>query len=430
MIPRYTLPEMQSLWSEENKFRKWLDVELAVCEAWAELGVIPREDLEEIKARANFDVERIRAIEKEVRHDVIAFITCVAEYVGEKARWIHLGLTSSDVVDTALSLLMKEAGEHLLNRLFTLREAVLEQAKRHRDTLMIGRTHGVHAEPITLGFKFLVWVAELDRQAERLSRAIETVSVGKISGAVGTYANLHPRVEELACRRLGLRPARVSTQILQRDRHAEYLTTLALIGGSLEKFAVEIRGLQRTEIRELEEPFRPGQKGSSAMPHKRNPIVAERISGLARILRGNALAAMENMALWHERDISHSSVERIIIPGSTTLLDYMLYKMTELVRDLHVYPQNMQRNLEHTRGLVFSQRVLLKLVEKGLSREEAYRLVQRNAMAAWEKGVSFKELLLQDEEIGRYLRPEEIEELFDYRYFLRHLDEIYQRFGL
>ncbi|ACX51470.1 adenylosuccinate lyase [Ammonifex degensii KC4] len=430
MIPRYTLPEMKNLWSEENKFRKWLDVELAVCEAWSELGVIPKEDLAEIKAKANFDVERIKAIEKEVRHDVIAFLTCVAEYVGEKARWIHLGLTSSDVVDTALSLLMKEAGEHLLNRLFTLREAVLEQAKRHRDTVMIGRTHGVHAEPITLGFKFLVWVAELDRQAERLSRAIETVSVGKISGAVGTYANLHPRVEELACRRLGLRPARISTQILQRDRHAEYLTTLALIGGSLEKFAVEIRGLQRTEIRELEEPFRPGQKGSSAMPHKRNPIVAERISGLARILRSNALAAMENMALWHERDISHSSVERIIIPGSTTLLDYMLYKMTELVRDLHVYPQNMQRNLEHTRGLVFSQRVLLKLVEKGLSREEAYRLVQRNAMAAWEKEVSFKELLLQDEEVGRYLRPEEIEELFDYRYFLRHLDEIYQRFGL
>nr|WP_245527925.1 adenylosuccinate lyase [Ammonifex degensii] len=421
---------MKNLWSEENKFRKWLDVELAVCEAWSELGVIPKEDLAEIKAKANFDVERIKAIEKEVRHDVIAFLTCVAEYVGEKARWIHLGLTSSDVVDTALSLLMKEAGEHLLNRLFTLREAVLEQAKRHRDTVMIGRTHGVHAEPITLGFKFLVWVAELDRQAERLSRAIETVSVGKISGAVGTYANLHPRVEELACRRLGLRPARISTQILQRDRHAEYLTTLALIGGSLEKFAVEIRGLQRTEIRELEEPFRPGQKGSSAMPHKRNPIVAERISGLARILRSNALAAMENMALWHERDISHSSVERIIIPGSTTLLDYMLYKMTELVRDLHVYPQNMQRNLEHTRGLVFSQRVLLKLVEKGLSREEAYRLVQRNAMAAWEKEVSFKELLLQDEEVGRYLRPEEIEELFDYRYFLRHLDEIYQRFGL
>ncbi|MGO0123328.1 adenylosuccinate lyase [Desulfothermobacter acidiphilus] len=430
MISRYTLPEMKVLWSEENKFGKWLEVELAVCEAWSELGVIPREDLEEIKERARFDVERIRAIEKEVHHDVIAFLTCVSEYVGEKAHWIHLGLTSSDVLDTALGLLMKEAGEHLLNRLFSLRELVLEQAQRYRDTVMIGRTHGVHAEPITLGFKFLVWVAELDRQVERLSRAIETVSVGKISGAVGTYANLDPRVEELACRRLGLRPARVSTQILQRDRHAEYLTTLALIGGSLEKFAIEVRGLQRTEIREVEEPFRPGQKGSSAMPHKRNPIVAERISGLARVLRSNALAAMENMALWHERDISHSSVERVIIPDSTTLLDYLLYKMTELLRDLYVYPDNMLRNLELTRGLVFSQRVLLKLVEKGLSREEAYRLVQRNAMAAWETGAPFRKLLLEDQELTRYLRPEEIEELFDYRYFLRHLDEVYQRFGL
>lgn len=430
MIPRYTLPEMGQIWSEENRFRKWLEVEIAACEAWAELGVIPSEALATIKERAGFDVARIKEIEKVTRHDVIAFLTSVQEHVGEAARYIHLGMTSSDVVDTALSLLMREAGEKLLTRLEQLREVLRELAARHRRTLMIGRTHGVHAEPVTLGLKFLLWMAETERNIERLKRAVDRVSVGKISGAVGTYANLDPRVEEIACRRLGLRPARISTQILQRDRHAEYLTTLAIIGCSVEKFAVEIRGLQRTEVREVEEPFRPGQKGSSAMPHKRNPIIAERLSGLARVLRANALAAMENVALWHERDISHSSVERIIIPDSTILLDYMLFKLTELLQGLNVYPENMQRNLERTGGLVFSQRVLLALVEKGLSRDEAYLLVQRNAMESWQTGRPLKELLAADPDVTRWLSPAELEGLFDYEYFLRHIDAIYRRFGL
>ena len=430
MIARYTLPEMGQVWAEENRFRKWLQVELAACEAWTELGVIPPEALAEIKAKANFDVGRIREIERVTRHDVIAFLTSVQEYVGEAGRWIHLGMTSSDVVDTALSLLMKEAGEKLLQRLERLREVLLNLARRHRKTIMIGRTHGIHAEPTTFGLKMLLWVAETERNTERLHRAVERVSVGKISGAVGTYANLDPRVEELTCRRLGLRAARISTQVLQRDRHAEYLSTLAIIGASVEKFAVEIRGLQRTDIREVEEPFKPGQKGSSAMPHKRNPIIAERLSGLARILRGNALAAMENVALWHERDISHSSVERVIIPDSTILLDYMLFKLTELLKGLNVYPENMRRNLERTGGLVFSQRVLLALIGKGLRREEAYALVQRKAMEAWSKRQDFCSLLEADPEVAGILTPEEIRGLFDYGYYLKHVDDIYRRFGL
>lgn len=429
MIPRYTLPEMGRVWSEENRFRKWLEVEIAACEAWAELGVVPREAVEQIKARAGFNVERIREIERVTRHDVIAFLTCVGEYVGDAARFIHLGMTSSDVVDTALSLLMKEAGRHLLARLEALKTVLFDLAGKHRKTLMIGRTHGIHAEPTTFGLKMLLWAAETERNRERLERAIERVNVGKISGAVGTYANLDPRVEELACRKLGLEPARVSNQVLQRDRHAEYLTALAIIGCSLEKFALEIRGLQRTELREVEEPFRSGQKGSSAMPHKRNPIIAERITGLARVLRGNALAALENVALWHERDISHSSVERVIIPDSTTLLDYMLFKLTEMLEGLNVYPENMRRNLERTGGLVFSQRVLLALVEKGLTREESYQVVQRNAMECWQTGKPFKELLLGDADIIERFTPAEIDALFDYGYFLQHVDEIYERFG-
>ncbi|MEW6770423.1 MAG: adenylosuccinate lyase [Bacillota bacterium] len=430
MIARYTLPEMGQVWSEENRFRKWLEVELAACEAWAELGVIPREALAEIKARAGFDVARIHEIERVTRHDVIAFLTSVQEHVGEAARYVHLGMTSSDVVDTALSLLMKEAGEKLLQRLEQLHAVLLELARKHRRTLMIGRTHGIHAEPTTFGLKVLLWAAETERNIERLRRAVDRVSVGKISGAVGTYANLDPRVEELACKRLGLKAARISTQVLQRDRHAEYMSALAVIGCSVEKFAVEIRGLQRTDIREVEEPFRPGQKGSSAMPHKRNPIIAERLSGLARVLRGNALAAMENVALWHERDISHSSVERVIIPDSTILLDYMLFKLTELLEGLNVYPENMRRNLERTGGLVFSQRVLLALVEKGLSREEAYLLVQRNAMESWHTGRPFKELLQADPEVSGWLSSGELDGIFDYGYFLKHVDEIYRRFGL
>ncbi|HOV79005.1 MAG TPA: adenylosuccinate lyase [Bacillota bacterium] len=431
MIDRYTLPEMRRIWSEENKFRKWLDVEIYACEAMAELGRVPAEALREIKEKAAFDVRRIAEIEAVTNHDVIAFTTNVAEYVGEAAKYVHLGLTSSDVLDTALSVLMKEAGLHILKRLDGLKEALFEKAKIHRKTVMIGRTHGIHAEPITFGLKMLLWVAETDRCIERMKRAVETISVGKISGAVGTYANVDPRVEAHVCARLGLRPAEVSTQVLQRDRHAEYLATLAVIGSTLDKFATELRSLQRTDILEVEEQFKKGQKGSSAMPHKRNPITGERISGLARVLRGNALAAMENVALWNERDISHSSVERVIIPDSTIILDYMLAKMTGIIVNLQVYPENMMRNLERTRGLIFSQRVLLALVEgKGLSRERAYELVQRNAMRSWRTGESFRELLQKDGEVAALLDEKEMDELFDYGYHLRYVDEIYKRFGL
>lgn len=431
MIDRYTLPEMKKIWSDENKFRKWLDVEIYACEAMAELGQVPRDALAEIKEKADFDVQRIKEIEAVTNHDVIAFITNVGEYVGEAARYIHLGLTSSDVLDTALAVLMREAGLHILGRLKKLREEFLEKAKEHRKTIMIGRTHGIHAEPITFGLKMLLWADETGRNIQRMDRAVETISVGKISGAVGTYANVDPRVEAHVCARLGLRPARVSTQVLQRDRHAEYLTTIAVIGSSLDKFATELRSLQRTDILEVEEPFREGQKGSSAMPHKRNPITGERISGLARLLRGNALAAMENVPLWNERDISHSSVERVIIPDSTIILDYMLDKLTGIIVGLQVYPENMMRNLESTRGLIFSQRVLLALVEeKGLTRERAYELVQRNAMQAWRTGENFRELLLKDGEVTAYLTEKDIDRLFDYNHYLKNIDEIYRRFGL
>ncbi len=430
MIERYTLPEMKRIWSEENKYQKWLDVEIYACEAMAELGKIPKEAVEAIKQKAGFSVERILEIEKVVRHDVIAFTTCVAEYVGEESKYIHMGLTSSDVVDTALSVRMKEAGEQILSRLEKFREALLEKAKEHRHTVMIGRTHGIHAEPMTFGLKMLLWVAETDRNIERMKRAIETISVGKISGAVGTYANIDPRVEAYVCERLGLKPAAISTQVLQRDRHAEFMTTLAVIGCTLEKIAVEIRSLQRTDIREAEEFFAKGQKGSSAMPHKRNPIVTERISGMSRILRGNALAAMENVALWHERDISHSSVERVIIPDSTTLLDYMLMKMTDIISNLLVYPEKMKHNLERTKGLVFSQRVLLALIDKGISREQAYEYVQRNAMECWRTKKEFKELLAADADVMALLSREELDDIFEYSYYLRHIDEIYARFGL
>jgi adenylosuccinate lyase len=431
MIDRYTLPEMKQIWSEENKYRKWLDVEIFACEAMADLGKVPGEALAKIKDKADFNVQRIAEIEAVTNHDVIAFTTNVGEYVGEAARYIHLGLTSSDVLDTALAALMKEAGQHILERLKQLRKALLEKAEEHRRTIMIGRTHGIHAEPITFGLKMLLWVEETDRNIRRMEQAVETISVGKISGAVGTYANIDPRVEEHVCSRLGLKPAKVSTQVLQRDRHAEYLTTIALIGSSLDKFATELRSLQRTEILEVEEHFKKGQKGSSAMPHKRNPIIGERISGMARLLRGNALAAMENVALWNERDISHSSVERVIIPDSTIALDYMLSKFTNTITYLLVYPENMMRNIERTHGLIFSQRVLLTLVEeKGLSRELAYELVQRNAMEAWRTGKNFRDLLLADGELTSQLEKEEINELFDFNYHLKNVDEIYKRFGL
>jgi len=430
MIERYTLPEMKHIWSDQNKFQKWLDVEIAACEAMAEMGQIPQQALENIKARAAFTVERILEIEEVTRHDVIAFLTCVAENVGEDAKYIHMGLTSSDVVDTAQCVRMKEAGELILKRLEKLRQVLLDKAVEHRNTLMIGRTHGIHAEPMTFGLKMLLWVAETERNIERLKDAIETVSVGAISGAVGTYANIDPEVEAYVCQKLGLKPARVSTQIIQRDRHADYLCTMAVIAASLDKFATEIRNLQRTDILEVEEYFNKGQKGSSAMPHKRNPITAENVSGLSRVVKANAMAALDNVTLWHERDISHSSAERVIIPDSTTALDFMLYRFTGIMEKLLVYPENMKRNLEKTLGLVFSQRVLLALVDKGLTRERAYELVQRNAMEAWHSGRKFLELLEADQDVMAHLNKEELAGLFDYGYHLKHIGDIYARFGL
>lgn len=430
MIDRYTLPEMGKIWEPEHKFRTWLAIEIYACEAWAELGRIPPAALEEIKARAAFDIDRINEIEATTRHDVLAFLTAVAEKVGDASKYIHLGMTSSDVLDTALAVQMRDAADLLLGRLRDLRAELVKKAREHKYTLMIGRTHGVHAEPTTFGLKMALWVMEVDRNLARLEQAKEMISVGKISGAVGTFANINPRVEEHVCRRLGLQPAPVSTQIIQRDRHAQYLTTLAVIGSSLEKMATEIRNLQRTDILEVEEPFARGQKGSSAMPHKRNPIMGERVAGLARVLRGNALAAMENVALWHERDLTHSSVERVIIPDSTILLHYMLVKFTEIIAGLNVYPENMRRNLEATHGLVFSQRLLLALVNKGVLRETAYAWVQRHAMQAWQARRPFKELVMKDPDITARLDAREIETLFDYDYHLRHVDYIFRRAGL
>lgn len=431
MIDRYTLSEMKKIWSLENKFRKWLEVEIYACEAMTEMGLIPEEDLKNIKEKADFTVERIDEIEAVTNHDVIAFLTCVGEYVGEPSKkYIHMGLTSSDVVDTAMAALMKQAAEQVLVRLKKLHRVLLDRAVEHRETVMIGRTHGIHAEPMTFGLKMLLWTAETERNIRRLEQAIKTISVGKISGAVGSYANIDPKVEEHVCKRMGLRPARISTQVLQRDRHAEYMSTLAVIGSSLDKFATEVRNLQRTDIREVEEYFARGQKGSSAMPHKRNPITVERISGLARVLRGNALVAMENVALWHERDISHSSVERVIIPDSTITLDYMLYKFIQIMENLLVYPEKMKHNMERTNGLIYSQRVLLALLDKVESREKAYELVQRNAMECWRTGEQFRVLLEKDPEVAKLLSASELDELFNYEYHLRHIDQIYARFGL
>jgi adenylosuccinate lyase len=430
MIERYTLPEMKQIWSEENKFQKWLDVEIYACEALVELGQIPAEAFEVIKEKANFNVPRILEIESVTHHDVIAFTTCVAEYVGDESKYIHMGLTSTDVVDTAQCVRMKEAGEQILTRLHKFYDVLIEKAKEHRFTIMIGRTHGIHAEPMTFGLKMLLWAAEIQRDIERMQHAVETVSVGKISGAVGTYANIDPKVEAHVCKRLGLKPSLISTQVLQRDRHAEFMNTLAVIGCTLEKIATEIRALQRTDIREVEEFFAKGQKGSSAMPHKRNPIITERITGMARLLRGNALVAMENVALWHERDISHSSVERVIIPDSTTIVDYTLKKMTDIIANLLVYPEKMKHNMDRTKGLVFSQRTLLALVNKGITREKAYEYVQRNAMECWSSGQEFKELLAADADVAQLLSREELDNIFEYSHYLKHIDEIYARFGL
>jgi adenylosuccinate lyase len=427
MIERYTRPEMGQLWTQENKFKTWLQVEILACEALAELGKIPREAVNRIRERAKFDVKRMEEIEKEVRHDMIAFLTNVGESVGEDARYIHLGLTSSDVIDTALGIQLKQASEILEKDVQQLLEVIKNRALEHKYTVMIGRTHGIHAEPITFGLKMAVWYTEMKRHQERLRRAKETISCGKISGVVGTFAHIDPFVEAYVCRKAGLTPAPVSTQIVQRDRHAEFVSVLALMASSLDKFATEIRGLQKTEIREVEEPFYEGQKGSSAMPHKRNPVSCEQISGLARVVRGYALAAFEDIPLWHERDISHSSVERIILPDSTILLDYMLTHFTRILRDLRVYPENMKRNLELTRGLIFSESLLLLLTSKGLSREKAYKLVQRNAMRVWDQGVEFKKLILEDPDIRAYLTPGEIEACFNVEHHLQKVDFIFQR---
>jgi len=427
MIERYTLPEMGALWTEQSKFQKWLEVEIAVCEVHAELGTIPREALEQIKARAKFSVERINEIEKTTNHDVIAFTTNLAENIGEAARFVHYGLTSSDVVDTANALLLRSACDILLEKIEALLEVLKRRALEFKHTPQIGRTHGIHAEPTSFGLTFALWYDEMRRNRERLRRARETVAVGKISGAVGTFALLDPEVEEKVCARLGLKPAPVSTQIIQRDCYAEYLCTLAIIGSSLDKFALNIRHWQRTEVGEAQERFTVGQKGSSAMPHKRNPIISERICGIARVIRGHSLVGLENVALWHERDISHSSAERVVLPDASIALDYILHKATSLIAGLVVHPERMLQNLQLTRGLVFSGQLLLALTQKGVSRENAYEWVQRNAMRVWDQNENFQELLQLDPDIKLHLAPEEIESAFGFDYYLRNVDEIFSR---
>jgi len=422
---------MGELWTDTYKFKTWLQVEIAVCEAKAELGEIPADAVAEIKAKANFDVDRILEIEAEVRHDMIAFLTNVNEYVGDVGRYIHLGLTSSDVLDTALALQLVASLNLIVECLEQLIQAIRYQAQQHRYTVMIGRSHGIHAEPITFGFKLAGWLAEILRHRDRLVNLRQHISVGKISGAVGTYANTDPRVEAIATQKLGLDPDMASTQVISRDRHGEFVQQFALLGASLERFAVEIRNLQRTDVLEVEEFFAKGQKGSSAMPHKRNPIRSERLSGMARILRGHAVAALENIALWHERDISHSSVERVILPDTCILTHFMLHEMTHLVKHLLVYPENMKRNLNRYGGVIFSQRVMLTLVEKGTSREDAYSIVQSCAHQAWNQpGGNFRELIAQDDRVQSQLTPDEIEDCFNPQHHFRHLDEIYQRLGI
>jgi adenylosuccinate lyase len=427
MIPRYTHPDMGSIWSDQRRYETWLAVELAATDAMAETGLVPTDAARELRAKAAFDIRRIEEIEQVTQHDVIAFTTAVAERVGPAARWLHFGLTSSDVIDTAQAIQMREGCDLIVKNIAGLMDAVRTRAEEHRRTPMIGRTHGVHAEPMTLGLKLALWYAELQRDLDRVLRARETVAVGKISGAVGTFAHLDPLIEERVCAKLGLQPAPVSSQVIQRDRHAELLTTLAIVGASLEKFALEIRGLQKTEIGEIEEPFAKGQKGSSAMPHKRNPIGCEQITGLARLLRGNAAAALENVALWHERDISHSSVERVILPDSFIALDHMLRRFTRIVRGMVVYPERMRENLERSRGVVFSGSVLLELARRGISREQAYEWVQRNAMRSFHEQRDFKSLLLADPDITTVLTPGDIEKAFDLNDQFRNVDVIFDR---
>jgi len=429
MIERYSRPQMKRIWSEENKFGQWLKVEIAVCEAWAELGEIPRKDIVKIR-KASYNLNRIAGFLKVTHHDMTAFLNSVAESLGKESRFVHLGLTSSDVLDTALGLQLTQAADILAKDIAELISVLESKAIEHEYTIMMGRTHGVHAEPTTFGLKMVLWAEEMKRNAQRLAEARENISVGKISGAVGTYATVPPQVEKIACARLGLISAPISSQIVQRDRHAQFVTTLAIIASSLEKFATEIRGLQRTEVREVEEPFEAGQTGSSAMPHKRNPELCERICGLARLIRGYALTSLENIALWHERDISHSSTERIVLPDSCLALDYMLSIFTSIMKGLKVYPENMRRNIELTQGVIFSQRVLLALIDKGLSRGEAYKIVQDNAMKAWEKRESFLSLLEADRRITARLSKLELNSLFDYNYYLKYVDDVFKRLKL
>jgi adenylosuccinate lyase len=430
MIERYTRPEMGAIWTEENRFKAWLEVEILACEAWAELGVIPKEDVKLLRENASFDINRIKEIEEETRHDVVAFTRAVSETLGEERKWVHYGLTSTDVVDTALSYLLKQANEILQKDIENFIEILKNKAQEHKYTVMMGRTHGVHAEPTTFGLKMALWYEEMKRNLERFKAARKNVEVGKISGAVGTYANIDPFVEQYVCEKLGIGAAPISTQTLQRDRHAHYMSTLALIATSIEKFAVEIRGLQKSETREVEEFFAKGQKGSSAMPHKRNPIGSENMTGMARVIRGYMLTAYENVPLWHERDISHSSAERIILPDATIALNYMLNRFGNIVKNLTVFPENMKRNMDRTLGLIYSQRVLLALIDKGLVREEAYDTVQPKAMEAWEKQVPFRQLIEADDKITSLLSPEEINDCFDYNYHLKNVDVIFERLGL
>jgi len=430
MIERYSRPAMKAVWSEENKFNKWLEVEIAACEAWAQLGVVPRSAIPKIKL-ARVNLKRMDEILKETHHDVTAFLNTVAEIIGEESRYIHLGMTSSDVMDTALSLQMMEASDILAADIKELTAELAGLAIKYKNTPMAGRTHGVHAEPITFGLKLAIWFEEMNRNKHRLAEARKIISVGKISGAVGSFATLSPQVEEKACHKLGLTPAPISNQVLQRDRHAQFVTTLAIIASSLEKFATEIRALQKTEVREVEEPFSPGQTGSSAMPHKRNPELCERVCGLARLIRGYSVTSLENITLWHERDISHSSTERIILPDACLALDYSMNVFTSVMKGLNVYPKRMKQNMEITRGLLFSQRVLLALIDKGLSRQVAYKLVQRNAMETWKSDTKkFINLLKADKEVMAVLTVAELEALFDYNYYLRYVDDVFRRLGL
>jgi adenylosuccinate lyase len=430
MIDRYTRPEMGAIWTEENRFKAWLEVEILACEAWSEIGDIPKEDVQKIRENASFDIDRIKEIEEETRHDVVAFTRAVSETLGDERKWVHYGLTSTDVVDTALSYVLKQANEILLKDLENFVEILTNKAKEHKYTVMMGRTHGVHAEPTTFGLKLALWLEEMKRNLERFKMASRDVEFGKISGAVGTYANIDPFVEAYVCEKLGLQPAPISTQTLQRDRHAFYMSALALIATSIEKFAVEIRGLQKSETREVEEFFAKGQKGSSAMPHKRNPIGSENMTGMARVIRGYMTTAYENVPLWHERDISHSSAERIILPDATIALNYMLNRFGNIVKNLTVYPENMKRNMDRTLGLIYSQRVLLALIDKGMSREKAYDTVQPRAMEAWEQQVQFRSLIENDEKIAGLLSEAEIDDCFDYNYHIKHVDMIFERLGL